>query len=76
MNVRIELDPSLSERIDVLATRLGTSRSKIVNEALEHGRSIAWQEEWLRRIEAGIAAADRDEFASEDETAALLASYR
>ena len=76
MNIKIDIDPKLSSRIDALAARLGTSPSEIVRDALEHGRSVAWQEEWLRRIEAGIAAADSGDFGDDDDIAALLARHR
>lgn len=76
MNVKIDIDPGISSRIDALAARLNVSPSEIVRDALEHGHSIAWQEEWLRRVEEGIAAADRGDFADETDIAALLARYR
>lgn len=76
MNIKIDIDPALSSRIDALAARLNVSPSEIVRDALEHGRSVAWQEEWLRRVEAGIAAADSGDFADEADIAALLAKYR
>ena len=36
----------------------------------------AWQEEWSRRIEAGIDAADRGEFASQEEIDQVVNKYR
>lgn len=76
MNVKIDIDADLSSRIDALAARLETSPSEIIRDALEHGHSVAWQEEWLRRVEMGIAAANSGDFVDEADIAALLAKHR
>lgn len=69
-------DPDLARRIDALAARTTMSREDIVREALEEGHSLAWQEEWLRRIEEGKAAADRGAFASQEEIDRVRNKYR
>lgn len=69
-------DPVLARRVDALVARTTLSRETILREALEQGRSLAWQEEWLRRIEAGKAAADRGDFATPEEINGVLDKYR
>jgi predicted transcriptional regulator len=70
------MDPDLMARVDALASRTGMTREEIVRDALENGRSLAWQEEFLRRIEAGKSAADRGEFASPEDIERVLNKYR
>lgn len=69
-------DPALVRRVDALVARTTLSRADILREALEEGRSLAWQEEWLRRVEAGNAAADRGDFATAEEIQRVLDKYR
>ena len=70
------LSPDLLARVDALAARTTMTREQIIRDALENGRSLAWQEEFLRRIEAGKAAADRGEFASPEDIERVLNKYR
>ncbi|MDR4308284.1 ribbon-helix-helix protein, CopG family [Chelatococcus sambhunathii] len=65
----------LDRRIDALAERSTLTRGRIIEEALSHGRTLAWQERWVAGIEQGLAQADRGEFASEEEVAAVLNRY-
>jgi predicted transcriptional regulator len=76
MSMNVDLSPDLSARVDALAKRRGTSRAEIIRDALELGRSLDWQEEWLRRVEAGIAAAEKGDFVDDAEIFALLSKYR
>ena len=70
------VSPDLLARVDALAARTAMTREEIIREALENGRSLAWQEEFLRRVEEGKAAADRGDFASPDEIRSVLEKYR
>lgn len=70
------LSPELMARVDALAARTDMTREEIIREALENGRSLAWQEEFLRRVEEGKAAADRGDFASPEEVQGVLNKYR
>jgi predicted transcriptional regulator len=76
---RMKHDPDVSEdlsrRIDLLAARSTLTRERIIEEALSHGRSLAWQEKWVAGVLGGIEAADRDDFATEEEIAAVLNGY-
>ncbi len=76
MGEKLEIAPDLLARVDALAARTTMSRDEIIRDALENGRSLAWQEEWLRRIEEGKAAADKGDFASPEELERVLNKYR
>ncbi len=65
----------LDRRIDALAERSTLTRGRIIEEALSHGRTLAWQERWVAGVEQGLAEADRGEFASDEEVAAVLNRY-
>ena len=69
------LPDDLSRRVDALAERSSLTRGKIIEDALSHGRSLAWQERWIEGVEAGLAEADRGDFATDDEVAAVLNRY-
>jgi predicted transcriptional regulator len=75
MKNAIDLPDDISRRIDRLAERTSLTRSRIVEDALSHGRSLAWQEKWIVGVQAGIADADEGEFASPAEIDALLTRY-
>ena len=62
----------LSRRIDALAARSSLTRGRIIEDALSHGRSLAWQEKWIQGVQAGIEEADRGAFATDEEIAAVL----
>jgi predicted transcriptional regulator len=75
MKKAIDLPDDISRRIDRLAERTSLTRSRIVEDALSHGRSLAWQEKWIAGVQAGIADADEGEFASPAEIDVLLTRY-
>jgi predicted transcriptional regulator len=69
----INIDEPTLTALDNLAVRLERSRDALIREALEDYLEFqAWQ---VRKIEAGLAAADRGEFATDDEVAAVFAKY-
>ena len=65
MNIKVDITPEMQRRVAAVAERTGLSESQIVAEALEHGRSLEWQECFAEKVAKGIEAADRGEFASE-----------
>jgi len=75
MKNNIEISEDLSRRIDMLASRSSLTRGQIIEDALSHGRSLAWQEKWIAGVQAGVEAADREDFASEEEIAAVLNKF-
>ncbi|WLR95150.1 CopG family ribbon-helix-helix protein [Shinella zoogloeoides] len=72
MDERNDISKDLDRRIDALAARSSLTRSQIIEDALAHGRSLAWQERWIAGVEAGLADAERGDFASEEEIALVL----
>jgi predicted transcriptional regulator len=75
MNSKVELSDDLSRRIDLLAERTRLTRSQIVEDALSHGRSLAWQEKWVAGVQAGIQDADQGNFATDAEIDAVLNKF-
>lgn len=75
MNKHADISEDLSRRIDALAARSTLTREQIIEDALAHGRSLAWQEKWIAGVQAGLEDAGRDAFASEEEIAAVLSKY-
>lgn len=70
----VRLDDTTLEALDKLAEKAERSRSWLVTRAIEDFVALnAWQ---IGKIEEGIAAADRGEFASDDELDKLEAKYR
>jgi predicted transcriptional regulator len=76
MTVELDIAPDLAARIDALAARSGESRSQIIQDALEKGHSIEWQERFVQKVEMAIEAADRGEFASQSDVDRVLNKYR
>jgi predicted transcriptional regulator len=76
MTVEVEVTPELQARIDAIAARSCMSRSQIIADALQYGRSLRWQERFLDKVAAGIAAADRGEFATTADIERVLSKYR
>ncbi|MBX3595924.1 hypothetical protein [Sphingomonas sp.] len=75
MDGRDKISDDLERRIDALAAHSSMTRAQIIEDALAHGRSLAWHEKWLAGVREGLAEADRGEFASEEEIASVLAKY-
>jgi len=75
MKNNVEISEDLNRRIDILTSRSTLTRDQIIEDALSHGRSLAWQEKWVASVQAGIEAADRSDFASEEEIATVLSKY-
>jgi predicted transcriptional regulator len=67
-------DPETLDKVDDLARAMDRSRNWVLNRAIdEYVRTQSWQ---LEKIRAGLAAADRGEFASEAEVRRVLAKHR
>ena len=75
MNNKDNISDDLSRRIDALAARSSLTRGQIIEDALTHGRSLAWHEKWVAGVQEALAEADRSEFATEAEIAAVLTKY-
>jgi predicted transcriptional regulator len=71
MDVTLQIEPSTLDAIDELASKSNQPRDMLVEEALRNFVELrAWQ---IAKIEEGIAAADRGEFATEEELDAIEA---
>jgi predicted transcriptional regulator len=69
----VRLDEAVLRELDRLAERTERSRNWLVSQAVQEYVSVnAWQ---LERIEEGIAAADRGDFASEAELARVMEKF-
>jgi predicted transcriptional regulator len=72
-SMTITLEPSLRQRLVDLAQATQRDETTLIEEALIHFLDL---QEWQRqRIEQGLAAADRGEFASDDDLARILGKY-
>ncbi|HEV2955905.1 MAG TPA: ribbon-helix-helix protein, CopG family [Xanthobacteraceae bacterium] len=69
----VRLDESILRDLDRLAEKTDRSRNWLVSQAVQEYVGVnAWQ---IERIEEGIAAADRGDFASEAEVARVMAKF-
>lgn len=76
MESTVAIPNDLKDRVEALSAKTTMSPAEIVRQALEEGRSLEWQEEWLRKVEEGKAAADRGEFATQEQIDRVLNKYR
>jgi predicted transcriptional regulator len=69
----VRIKDETASKLDQLAEKLDRSRSHMAAEAIE---AFVEQQEWqLAEIEAGLAAADRWESASDDDVAIVVGKY-
>lgn len=76
MNIKVDINPEMQRRVAAIAARTGLSESQIIAEALEHGRSLDWQERFAEKVSRGVEAADRGEFASPVDIERVRSKYR
>ncbi len=69
----VELEDKIRTALHQLAQQTSRSVDDLVNQAVRD--YLALQEWQLRKIEAGIAAADRCEFATEEELTRIAGKY-
>jgi predicted transcriptional regulator len=71
--VTLRLSEATLEALDRLAEKTERPRSWLATKAIEDYIALnAWQ---IGKIEAGIVAADRGEFASDDDLARVVGKY-
>jgi predicted transcriptional regulator len=68
--MEVRFDPELQEKLARAAAEQGRESEALVVEAVE--RMLGYDEWFLREVEKGIAAADRDEFVEHDEVRKLI----
>jgi len=76
MTITLDISDELKARVDAIAARSSLSPSEVIADALEHGHSLEWQEQFLDKVAAGEAEADRGQFVSDDELAKVVSKYR
>jgi predicted transcriptional regulator len=71
--VTVQLDDDTLSALDQLAQKTARSRTALVSQAVHDYVALTdWQ---LRKTEAGIAAAERGDFASDAEVARVRAKF-
>jgi predicted transcriptional regulator len=71
--ITVRVSDDISERLDLLARKLDRQTSIMAEQAIV---DFVAREEWqIAEIEAGLAEADRGEFASDEEVAAVVMKY-
>ena len=76
MMITFDIPDELKARVDAIAARSNLSPSEIIADALEHGHSLEWQEQFLDKVARCLAEAYAGEFASEDDVQAVRNKYR
>lgn len=73
LSVTIELEEEVLQALDRLSRSTQRPRGELVTQAVRDYIDVqAWQ---LAKIEAGIAAADNGEFATDEEIARIIRKY-
>ena len=72
-SVTFELDDETLQTLDRLAERTERSRDDLISQAVQDYLALqGWQ---IDKIRAGIAAAERGDFADEEEIARIVEKY-
>ncbi len=72
-SVTFELDDETLQTLDRLAERTERSRDDLISQAVQNYLALqSWQ---IDKIRAGIAAAERGDFADEEEIARIVEKY-
>jgi predicted transcriptional regulator len=71
--ITVSVSEATAERLEALARKLDRSTANVAEQAIE---DFVAREEWqIAEIEAGVVEAERGDFASSAEVAAVLAKY-
>jgi predicted transcriptional regulator len=76
MASKLEIAPELRARVDTIAARSNLTAAEVIADALEHGHSLDWQEQFLDKVAEGLAAAERGEFATPADVQRIRNKYR
>lgn len=76
MDPTFELSPDVKLRVERIAARSGRSVSAVIEDALQNGHSLDWQERFVEQVSRGIAAAEDSAFATPAEIDRLRGKYR
>jgi len=72
-NFSIRTDATKLSEIDRMAERQHRSRNFVVNEAID--RYLAEEHSWSEKVQAGLAAAEAGDFASDADVEALFDQF-
>lgn len=72
-SLTVRIDEAVAQRLDRLAERLERPQAEVAAQAIED--FLALQEWQIGEIEAGLAAADRGEFATKEQLADILERF-
>jgi RHH-type rel operon transcriptional repressor/antitoxin RelB len=73
LSIELKISQELSDAVDELSATSGKTAELIAEEALQH--YVDWRHEQQLDLDAAILAADRGEFASDDEVKAFFARH-
>lgn len=76
MSITLDVPDDLKARVEAIAARSNLSASQVIADALENGHSLEWQEQFPLKVAEGVAAADREDFATDSEVADVVRKYR
>ncbi len=68
--MEIQLTPDLEAKLARLSAERGRDTQALVREAVE--RLVDYEEWFLRQVEQGLAAADRDEFVEHEDIGKMI----
>ena len=72
-NLSIRTDTAKLAEIDRIAEAQNRSRNYVINEAID--RFLADEIRWAEKVEAGLAAAEAGQFASDTEVESLFSQF-
>ena len=72
-NLSIRTDTAKLAEIDRIAEAQNRSRNYVINEAID--RFLADEIRWAEKVEAGLAAAEAGQFASDTEVESLFSRF-
>lgn len=76
MAIVLDLPDELQTRVAAIAARSNLTAEQIVEDALNNGHSLEWQEQFLERVAQGLSDANQKNFSSDAELEQVLAKYR
>ena len=68
--MEVRLNPDLEAKLSRMAAAQGRATEALVQEAVE--RLLDYEEWFLREVDKGLAAADRDEFVEHDDIRKMI----
>lgn len=72
--ITIEIEEGFARALDEIAAALDRNRERVVQDAI--AANLAFEARQRNRIRDGLAAANRGDFASDEEVARVFSAYR